>query len=332
MLRLFALLTGDRYNVIKQHGPASRKKVVAMGSGLLLVTGLWFVTGLNIGLNILSISSWSAIALAIGLGAVVLMVDRMILLGDRVKSLVAVARIVLAVGMSIFGSISLDLFILRSEIGQTLAQVHQEDHAAMLQSVRQQHEEGLRAARSAVEEASRALATAEADWKHEMDGSAGSGRYGVGTVARAKGQLVLDRKRDLEYAQERAEVLDDRIREEQRVKGAALTHAQRTGGIFERIHALHRYLHSDRMVMVGYVLLFLITLLVELSPLLAKSGFPRTAYEHEVEFTDRTQRERLDSMVSVQRQHRARITAMSAEERIARSRVQDITTAYRSMN
>ncbi len=51
MLRFFSLLTGDRHAILKTHSPASRKKVVAMGMGLLLVTGLWVFTGYNLAVN-----------------------------------------------------------------------------------------------------------------------------------------------------------------------------------------------------------------------------------------------------------------------------------------
>jgi hypothetical protein len=332
MLRFFALLTGDRHELLQKHGPASRRKVVAMGSGLLLVTGLWIFTGFNMGSNVFGMDAAPAIGLGLGCGAVVFLVDRMLLLGVGVHWSTAATRTALAVLMSIIGSMGLDLYIMRAEIGQTLVEVHREAHAGMMEAITQRHATEQAAAEQAIAQARTELAAAERDWRNEMDGTAGSGRYGVGAVARAKGHIVQDRRKALADARQHAQQIQDRKAAEQAAKADELARAQASGGLFERVHAMHRYMVSDPLVLIAYVFLTLILVLVELSPLLMKLGLPKTAYERGIEVADQKQRERLDALATMQQRIYAQAAAMSVEEQRARARMKAISDSYYGLN
>ncbi|MCC6401940.1 MAG: DUF4407 domain-containing protein [Flavobacteriales bacterium] len=332
MLRFFALLTGDRHAVLAQHGPASRRKVVAMGSGLLLVTGLWVFTGFNLATNVFGMDVRPAVATGFVLGTVVFMVDRLFLLGMNGHRSVVATRLALALLMSIIGGIGLDLYFMRSEIEQTLIHVHQEDRTRMMEAIDHRYAQQRAKAQQATAGARMALAAAETDWRQEMDGSAGTGRYGVGAVARAKGAIVDDRKLDLAAAQAQESRLYALVAAEQQAKAAQLDSAQRKGGLFERIHAMHRYMVSSPLVLVSYLVVTIILVLFELSPLLVKLGYPKTAYEQGVELADQLEQERMNAIRIAQGRFNQRFAAMSAEEHRAQARLVAITNAYNRLS
>lgn len=332
MLRFFSILTGDRYATLAKHGPVSRRKVIAMGSGLLLVTGLWFFIGVNLGMNAFGMKPLGALALGASMSTVVFLVDRMVLLSSGKHWSIVSTRIALALSMSFLGGIGLDLYILRAEIEQTVVGMHREAQAEVATLLAQGFADERDALASGVERARQELAAAEADWRKELDGTGGTGRYGAGAVARAKERMVQDRKKALADAQQRADLLAQKITAEQQARTTELVKAQRKTGPFDRIHAMKSYIISDTMVLTVYVLLTILLILVELSPLVVKYGFPTTAYEQGIAAANHMHCEHMELMARKQEQFNARYAAMSVEELRSRARLKAISEAYQGLN
>ncbi|MCO5275833.1 MAG: DUF4407 domain-containing protein [Flavobacteriales bacterium] len=328
MLHFFSILTGDRYATVAKHGPVSRRKVIAMGSGLLLVTGLWFFIGFNLGMNAFGMKPFPALALGASMSAVVFLVDRMVLLSSGKHWGIVVSRIALALLMSFLGGIGLDLYILRAEIDQTVVGMHREAQAEMASSLAMGYADKQNDLALVVEHARQELAAAEAAWLKELDGTGGTGRYGAGAVARSKERLVHDRKGALADAQQRADLLSQKIAAEQLARTSTLAQAQRATGLFDRIHAMKNYIATDPLVRIVYLLLTLLLILVELSPLVVKYGFPTTAYEQGIEAANHMHCEQVRLLAHKQEQFNARSAAMSVEELRSRARLQAITEAY----
>ncbi len=332
MLRFFSLLTGDRYATLAKHGPVSHRKVIAMGTGLLLVTGLWFFIGINLGMNAFGMKPFLALALGAAMSGVVFLVDRMVLLGSGKHWCIVTTRITLALLMSILGGIGLDLYILRAEIEQTVVGMHREAQAEVVYSLGQRFAPERDQLAMGVERARQELAAAEADWRKELDGTGGTGRYGAGAVARAKERMVQERKSALDDAQQRADLLAQRVAAEQKVRTTELAKAQRATGLFDRIHAMKSYIFSDLIATVVYVLLTILLVLVELSPLVVKYGFPTTAYEQGIELANHMHCEQMKLIASKYQQHIAHYATMSVAEQGSRARLQAISEAYQGLN
>ncbi|MCL4283297.1 MAG: DUF4407 domain-containing protein [Flavobacteriales bacterium] len=330
MLRFYSLLTADPYDQLIKHGPVSRKKVAIMGMSLLLVAGMWTLIGAAL-FRVVAEWPWPyCIGAGFLAGLVVFSVDRMILLQSGKHWAPITIRAILSLITATLGSVGIDLLVLHKEIDQTLVVVHQEEQADLKARVQVEHNKAWTDAQQAVARTQQALHAAEQDWKAELEGSGGTQRYGAGPVARAKRQLVNQRQRDLATAQDQLARLQADIGQQQGAQLASLAAAQQGNGLFERIHALHRYVMADGFVQTGYILLFLFFFLVEVFPLIAKYGGRKTSYELEIETVDHLQQAHTRSVRTQRDKHDARVTAMSAEELRARTRLQDIQRAYRS--
>ncbi len=333
MLRFFALLTGDRYVVLNQHGPASRKKVVAMGMGLLLASCLWLLSGYNLGANVLGFAPLTAIGFGCVVGGLVFAMDRIIILSVGRSLSLVVLRIVLASLLAIVGGTALDLVAFRSEIDQTLVEIHQEKTQELAAGLDAKHGSALANARAEVMLARQALTGAEQDWKDELNGSpSGSGRYGEGAVAKAKERLVQERQASVEAAVLHLKDLEADLNGAKQESTARIAKAQATPGLIERIHALHRYISSDRAVLVGYILITLILIGFELSPLIAKMACDTTAYEAELALADQIQRERVQAIARNQLVFHARQAALSARELDALATLRAVASSHHGMN
>ena len=333
MLRFFALLTGDRHSVLRTHTPASRKKVVAVGMGLLLVTGLWVFTGYNLGVNAFGMGPRTAALTGLVLGVVAFSLDRMVLLANGGSTLLTAARSLIALLMAVIGGVGLDLWLLRSEIDQTLLTVHEGQAEERSIQVEARYAEELRKADEDVAQARMAKEEAIAAWVLEMNGHpSGTGRYGHGKVARAKEMLVNQRERELQEAIARQTAVQATAQQDRSVALDRLAIVQELPGLFDRLHAMHQYVFGDPLVLTAYLLISLVLVLLELSPLLIKLGARKTAYEEEVERADQMQRERTATMALVQQQLCARQRAMGQTEREAMARLRAITAEYHSLD
>ncbi len=320
MLRFFCLLTGDRHDALRQHGPASRKKVIAMGTGLILACGLWTFTGINIGLNAMDMAVPTAAALGMGLGTVVFLLDRTIMLGNGTGGRLAWTRVALAVCMALIGGAGVDLCLLRAEIDQTLVSIRQERVAAGEGSVRAMNDHDLVQAKEQVAMARHEMAEATAIWLAELNGTPqGTGLYGNGPVARAKESLVNTRQRALDAAESELRMTQARIDADVSKATEEIDTTQRKPALFDRLHAMHRYLLGDRLVLLAYILVSVVLMLIELAPLMAKWGMETTAYEQEVRVADELLREKALCQLEASRSHYARLNAITPMERTALS-------------
>lgn len=333
MLRFFALLTGDRYSVLRAHTPASRKKVVAIGMGLLLVTGLWVFTGYNLGVNAFGMAPSSAAITGLVLGVVAFTLDRMVLLAIGSSRLLTAMRLLIALLMAVIGGVGLDLWLLRSEIDQTLLTKHEAQAEERSIQVQSHYVDEQRKADEDVSRARIAKEGAIAAWLLEMNGHpSGTGRYGHGKVARAKEMLVKQRERELQEALARQSALHVIAQQKRTEALDRLASVQEQPGLFDRLRAMHQYVFGDPLILTAYILISLVLVLLELSPLLIKLGARKTSYEEEVERADELHREHTATMALVQQQMYARQRAMGHSEREAMARLQAITAQYHGMN
>lgn len=329
MLRFFALLTGDRHAILLTHSPASRKKVVAMGMGLLLVTGLWIFTGYNLAVNAFDFTPTAGVFVGLVLGCVVFSLDRMILLGTSGKGLMPALRVSLAILMSLVGGVGIDFVLLHSEIDQSLASIHEGSLSESRVQVEVRYADRLNKAKVDVDQAKSDEEQAVASWVQEMNGApSGTGKYGAGKVAAAKRSLVEKQEVELQAALlGQAHVLSEMNAEVDQAM-RQLKELQRSPGLFDRLHAMHRYMGKDLTVLVAYWIITLIMFLVELSPVLVKWGMGKTAYEEEIELADQLHRERSATSRILQQRLQERQRMYSLDEHHALAQLQDITQQH----
>lgn len=131
----------------------------------------------------------------------------------------------------------------------------------------------------------------------ETDGSGGSGKVGISTIALAKKTEYT--KLDADYTALKAETspqLDslavslaaiETTKKQQEAQFAALLN----DGFLTRIEALQNLLSSNKAVAFRYYLIVAILMLIELMPVIVKSMLPSGPYEETVRLTEESERE-----------------------------------------
>ena len=187
MMRFIASLTGDRASDLAKHTSHSRKKVIAIGTSLLLVSGIWFVIGYLMGSVVMGADRGTSLVLAAGLATVIFVVDRGIILVKTSPGWTLAVRVPLALLGAYLGTIGTDQAVFDADIRRVVAEMRSQrllenERTLMLQSAPQ--EEVLR----------EQLATATADHAEaleilnaEMDGTGRSSGYlGYGRIAHSE--------------------------------------------------------------------------------------------------------------------------------------------------
>ncbi|MCB0809823.1 MAG: DUF4407 domain-containing protein [Flavobacteriales bacterium] len=318
MLKLFALLTNSPLAQLRAHGPVSINKVVAMGMGLLGVTLFWTAISFGIAYHLFECGVLGSLGAALFAGGFVFTIDRIIILGKGKDRLMAGVRIGLSVIIALLGGVCLDLLLLKSEVEQELVAIHQDQVTHAMDRITDRHSAELDQARERVEHAHEEAVLAESRYVAEINGSpSGSGRYGVGQVAREKGRLLRQRQEELAREQQQLTLLETQVGQEREFEKATLQERQAAPTLFQRIHAMHRYLVKDWMVLVAYLMLTLAVMVFELTPLIVKYRTPTTSFEAEVEAVDRLKHARVASLIARQEQLMGFNTGMTLGERRA---------------
>lgn len=237
-----------------------------------------------------------------------------------------VLRISLAILMSVVGGVGIDLVLLHSEIDQSLASLHETSLSESRVQVEARYADRLNKAEANVVQAKSDKVHGIASWVQEMNGApTGTGRYGAGKVAEAKRSLVDEQEGELQAALlGQAHVLSEMNAEVAQAMGI-LKQLQRSPGLFDRLHAMHRYMKRDHAVLVAYWIITLIMFLVELSPVLVKWGMGETAYESEIELADQLHRERSATSRILQQRLQERQRMFSVDEHHALAKLQAVT-------
>ncbi len=280
MFNFFCLLTGDRPRIVDQFGSVSRKKIAMMATGLLLVIGLWAVMAYLIGVFVFQLAPWSTVLMALICSGAVFAVDRSIIQMPHGSKWIILVRVSMALIIALLGGTGLDLVILDGEVRQELVRMHEEERTGLEQGIDLKYAPSMQAAQRGVAQAQAVYNQAEQDFKLEMNGAPqGTGFRGMGKVAVEKKALCTARGQDLHAAEQVLTQLQGKRNAEVQLLGEKQEQASLLPALFERIHALHRYVQRDQSVQVGWLLLTLVIIFFELLPTLAKFAFKETAYE-----------------------------------------------------
>lgn len=321
MFNFFCLLTGDRAQTVDQFGSNSRKKISMMAMGLLAVVVTWASMSCLIGSQVLQLGTTHTVLLALVCTVLVFIVDRSIIQMPHRSWGIGALRLFIALIVALVGGTALDLVLLDGEIRQELVYMHEEQRAEMKRAIDLKYATAVQEAEHPVAQAQAAYDQAERDFKLEMNGAPqGTGLRGMGKVATEKKALWSARLQDLHNAQAVLVKLQGKRDGEVRVLMAKQEKASIQPALFERIHALHRYVRRDTAVFCGWLLFTLLIVFIELLPTMAKFLGKETAYERSQRLVEELHQRHLE--------HRA---GMRQEEVDARSTLRAVQQEYAHM-
>ena len=133
-----------------------------------------------------------------------------------------------------------------------------------------------------------ATTSARDNYIAEADGSGGTGKVGLKTIARAKkaeyDKLSLDYNNLLTSTQPKLDELDNQIKviNENKTNDLKQFGSYFNNGFLTRIEALNNLLKTNTALQYRYYLLLIILMLIELMPVIVKSILPSGTYEEKV--------------------------------------------------
>jgi len=140
----------------------------------------------------------------------------------------------------------------------------------------------------------------------------------MGKVAAEKKMLWAARQQDLHDEEAAmARLRGKRDAEIQEMKGKQ-EKATLLPALFERIHALHRYVRRDNAVFCGWLLFTLLIIFIELLPTLAKFLGKETAYERSQRLVEELHQRHLDHRAGMRQEEvDARTTLRAVQQKYA---------------
>lgn len=291
-------ITGDSPESLQGHSPESIRKIKILASVILLPAIIWVMLGYCFGSTFLKMGFLPSLTCGIVAGTVVFLVDRLIIMAGNTGAWIKIARFTLAIMVAVLGAIVADHVIFEDDIKMMMSKIRSEKVDAEVSIVEEKHSNRLDELRSDLESAEVRVTSREEDYLAETDGSGGTGKRGVGDVAKEKKQAwVLARANYqntlAEYNHERA------IIDEKRAAASTLANANfSNSALLTQIKAMFRFLSENPIAMVFWGPFTLIMFILEVLPLLIKSNMADSAYETELKYMEEIRKRRVDLMKS----------------------------------
>ncbi|HSC54646.1 MAG TPA: DUF4407 domain-containing protein [Phnomibacter sp.] len=163
------------------------------------------------------------------------------------------------------------------------------------------------------------MLTAQKNFLAETDGTGGSGKVGISTIALAKkkeferldASLADSRKQDqpkIDTINSQLNRLEQDIKQQEAQFAALLNH-----GFLTRIEAMQNLIDANKAVAFRYYLIVAILMLIELMPVIIKTMMPSGPYEMQVQTTDALNKEKLAHEAAIRRTLEADIEATTIE-------------------
>jgi len=116
LLKLGCFLTGYNYEVLKHCSESAKNKIKQLTSGIFIVSLLWFFIGFNFADRYIQLNLIGCITAGIIATFIIIQVERQIILTQSKSKYIALSRFLLAIIMSIIGSVIIDQILYKDDI------------------------------------------------------------------------------------------------------------------------------------------------------------------------------------------------------------------------
>lgn len=228
---------------------------------------LWVVTSFLIASRVFELSDLLSISAAIGSGALIYLIERLVLSTPRVLAM-NIARLVIGVVIALLGASTVDLVIFEREIQEQLA-------LSKRTSLLKEHDSRVNDQKSLIEEKRRDWQAAQERASCEANGTCGSGIPSVGPVYRELAKHVAYLRKDLEVSQYTLSALQEQREKAVRAFDQSPPKVGESG-LLSRVQALHEYIAGNVWALATWICFFTLILFFELMVVFCKMIFPET--------------------------------------------------------
>lgn len=302
MLKIYCLITGDDYELVKNETPESRKKISMYGMIIMLPVMLWLIQGFLIVSHVMNGSIWASAATSFIAGLTVFIIDRSIIMSGRGRWILF-TRVLLGILMSVSGALIFDEVIFKNDIDKQLAEnkrAYIRDEIinwtnANLQEIEIQNSVSLKAdslQNSALE-----------IYLTEINGTGGTGRRGVDIVAKEKHKIYSEKKAVYESEKSKLDSMRSNIEKRRYEFVGNLESESDDGLLLHRIKAMIDLLSSNKVMFAFCIIFSFLFLIIELLVVIIKMSSEKTNYERMNEMKESIGASRINRLIEKDPQH-----------------------------
>lgn len=280
LLKLFSKLFGYDYGMVSRQTTVSKQKIVTLGTLLLIPVILWTFSGYYLARHLLGTGGLVAFSVAVVLGGMILIIDRSFIATPKVLGVDGLKRlrISFAVIATLLGSLVLDLIVFSGDLEEFRKELQLTQRSEKSKKYTEEHSGELARLASEEIEAKERYDLLQGLYLREMDGSGGTGKFGIGPVARAK-------QKELERSRQMWETLQTAYRSEKdKLEIAAEQYGveaieKRSDALLSKVEDLHAFIMQSWYRIATYLLFMAFVFLLETTFIYYKSKVSETLFE-----------------------------------------------------
>lgn len=299
LLKFFSALFGYNYEVVKTQTTASKQKIVTMGTLILIPVSLWFFSGYYLSSTLYEVSFGKSIAIGAALALLILIIDRafIVLSKENGGKELGKFRVFIAILSTVLGSLAMDLMIFSGDLKEYRALKTQKLKETKISDYKKDFGGDLGQLKIERQEASDAYDQAYEEYISEVDGTSGTGKYGLGPAATAKEKRMNDAK----MAFDKVDGLF--ISEQGRLEFAADSVANEAiinegSSVLSKVRDLHEFAFSGFINFIYYFAITAFFFCLEFFPFKYKSKTSESLFEKMVFAEEKVGERRLQTLMS----------------------------------
>ncbi|WP_323027487.1 DUF4407 domain-containing protein [Gelidibacter japonicus] len=289
MLRFCSFLIGEDYGYTANFQPSGQRKIILLGTSLLIPVILWFITGFLT--SKITMNHSLGVALAVGSisAFMIYLIERTIILSNG-GWLILIFRILLGFIIACLGAITLDSVIFKSDIDNKVNNYEQIHLNSIKDTIQNQYENIVQDKKIILEQSKLNWKNAERDFLDEMRGKKGnsSGHIGYKTIA-IKIENVMNTARENYLKNEMdLKTFEENIDLEIKNKLVEAKANFNSDGLLIRISALYDLIEENSNLKTVYYLFTAFIFLLEFIVIIAKTGSKQSIDEEIELFKDKS--------------------------------------------
>lgn len=213
--------SGKCKETLSRCGMSEVEAIKTIGSTVLVSTLLGFAT-VTYGVYIIYETLWLAIIGGIGMGTLIFIIDRAIVsYGRKVSPLTNIIRLVITLSFSLVMS----TMVMVGVFDDAIKQQEMRSHLVEVEEINNRYDDIIIDLEDELLAAKNTLDAKERSYLEEIDGSGGSGKFGIGGVAKAKKKVLEAERQAYALTKER---ITNRINTLEDKRGAEITEVKKS--------------------------------------------------------------------------------------------------------
>lgn len=298
MLKLFCFLTGDNYTLVSNETPASHKKIMVLGSVMLVPTLMWMVIGYGLSRSFFETGLIVSAIIVLAAAGIIFILERAIVMSGR-SVWIAVFRIIIGLVIAILGAIFLDEMIFAKDIEQQQFQ----ERTAVIQSeagkINASYEPEIQRQQLAVEKLRASWMAVAEEARKEADGTGGSGQRGISGITRLKQNQAVAMKAELEKNEQQLLALVTMRDLALSGKTDEINTNLHGKSILFRVKSLYNLVRKDGVALFMYIVFSVFLFALEFIVIVMKHALPKTNYERRLEAMEVIGNRRIQRIIEI---------------------------------